>query len=937
MKSTVHSPQSTVRRFLSPVACRLSTNGNAILFSLIIMASALVASLGMASLVVGEIQTVALVPPAERAYYKAESFVEQGLWQKKQDPSYQKNKSDTLPNNYLCTAADCFASAPTTQNQVLKEFIATTAVADSRVTLHRDTPLQLDVDTSTASGAGRLTLSDIAGKNGFQGLEATIVAFPKNPQGLRQPLYRSFNNYPLYDHFYTMSQSESDYWAAYPDPNYRWNKEGIAGYLYPTQVAGTQPLYHSWNGSAGDNFYTMSQTEWNNAVGLGYGKIGITGYLLPYTGSQPNYNGSCLSGSAPLYRSYYGGSATDHFYTMSQSEWDLAATYGWAKEGIAGCMWTDAEPPSQVLVDKKTIPANQPNPAAIPLNAVTAKNPLNEPYPPLDKDNTYRLRLKALGADADVTPTVKDNAGDTSLQLRSPDFTVRSVAADGNARRGIQVQVGASPQANAVFDYVIFSDIDLKKQGQNPGPALPPPPPPPAPFFRLWHPGITDHYYTMSQGEYDYYGANGWVKEGVVGNMYPAAGADNTAPLYQSYNGASGDHFYTMSQGEWDGAANYGWAKQGIAGYLSPYTGSCPAGTAPLYRSSNGNIGDHFYTMNGDEWNKMVSYGWAQEGITGCMFPVAHPGAPSVSPLWEFYSSQWTDHFYTNNPGPWSPGVNYFNGYYLNSLPGYVYNGQDPGTIPFYWADNFPLPPHQPYQPSTPCSSRNPNACAHFYTTNPSEYDSNYLYSHGGYSPDGIMGFLAGYNGSSCPQGMTQFYRSYNSSKWDHWHTIYYYGALYYGYAYEGVSGCIWYAPPPAPPLPPQRQPLYEFYRSGYDHFYSLDYFVGPYFSYTLNGLPAYIHNSQVPGTVPLYQFYKGSPTYDHFLSTNYSDGATYGYAYNGTVGYIVPYGAGCGAGSTPLYQFYKNGDHFSSTNYGDGARYGYAYNGTIGCVWTSP
>ncbi|MEJ7662387.1 MAG: hypothetical protein WKG07_23875 [Hymenobacter sp.] len=89
------------------------------------MASALTISLGLTTIVAGEIRSAGPTPPAERAYYKAESYVEQALYNRKKNPNYNvadanqedwKNIAGPEGNGYVCTtaaAADaCFSREP---------------------------------------------------------------------------------------------------------------------------------------------------------------------------------------------------------------------------------------------------------------------------------------------------------------------------------------------------------------------------------------------------------------------------------------------------------------------------------------------------------------------------------------------------------------------------------------------------------------------------------------------------------------------------------------------------------------------------------------------------------------------------------------------------------------------------------------------------------
>jgi len=61
-----------------------------------------------------------------------------------------------------------------------------------------------------------------------------------------------------------------------------YSAEGITGYIFPTQVTQTVPLYRSYSAGGTDHFYTVNKAESDNAVAnLGYSYEGIAGYVFP--------------------------------------------------------------------------------------------------------------------------------------------------------------------------------------------------------------------------------------------------------------------------------------------------------------------------------------------------------------------------------------------------------------------------------------------------------------------------------------------------------------------------------------------------------------------------------------------------------------------------------------------------------------------------------
>ncbi|KAJ6454864.1 hypothetical protein C8R45DRAFT_1037388 [Mycena sanguinolenta] len=104
---------------------------------------------------------------------------------------------------------------------------------------------------------------------------------------------------------------------------------GVSARVFPTQETSTMPLYLVYlvqNGDISDHLYTMSETERDLALEIGYRDGGITAYIYP----------TPICGSIPYYR-LYDSAATEHFYTVSEAEQQshLAAA-AWSDEGIVG-------------------------------------------------------------------------------------------------------------------------------------------------------------------------------------------------------------------------------------------------------------------------------------------------------------------------------------------------------------------------------------------------------------------------------------------------------------------------------------------------------------------------------------------------------------------------------------------------------------------------
>lgn len=175
-----------------------SQQGNAALISLIVMSSAMTVSLGTVTVVVGEVKNAAIMPTAEHAYYKAESYIEQALWEKKRDPNYNIDSLAALNSSvtntsseYVCggnvvssswATVNCFLTSPNDGGALLKDFLATTSRLDNNtLELKQDKTQQLDIDTAvSASATGTLQVNYTTPVPATsEGLEVSIIAYSK--------------------------------------------------------------------------------------------------------------------------------------------------------------------------------------------------------------------------------------------------------------------------------------------------------------------------------------------------------------------------------------------------------------------------------------------------------------------------------------------------------------------------------------------------------------------------------------------------------------------------------------------------------------------------------------------------------------------------------------------------------------------------------------
>jgi len=123
-------------------------------------------------------------------------------------------------------------------------------------------------------------------------------------------------------------------------------------------------------------------------------------------------------------------------------------------------------------------------------------------------------------------------------------------------------------------------------------------------FFRYYHGGICDHFYTTNWGELGH-GKHGWNYEKTEGRIYKTQ-VSGTVPLYRWWNGK--DHFYT---GESRSFRNHGYESEGVAGYCFPR--ELGSKTIPLYRwYMGGSCNNHFYTTSDTEGRRS---GYKSEGV----------------------------------------------------------------------------------------------------------------------------------------------------------------------------------------------------------------------------------------------------------------------------------------------------------------------------------
>jgi hypothetical protein len=152
-----------------------------------------------------------------------------------------------------------------------------------------------------------------------------------------------------------------------------------------------------------------------------------------------------------------------------------------------------------------------------------------------------------------------------------------------------------------------------------------PPPPGPAGLasrYRLYHDGTKEHHYTTDEYEYLVLGTWGWVQEGVAHRVYRDAtpvGGVTPVPLYRLYHPGVQQHHWTVDSNEYDVLGSLGWIQEGVDGYILPV--AVAGVTTPLYRLAHSVLPLHLWTTDANEYAVLANQGWIQEGVAGHVVP----------------------------------------------------------------------------------------------------------------------------------------------------------------------------------------------------------------------------------------------------------------------------------------------------------------------------
>jgi hypothetical protein len=164
----------------------------------------------------------------------------------------------------------------------------------------------------------------------FQYAEVPFVIREPEPASVRMPYYRLYNANNG-EHHYTKDYAEYQFLGTIG-----WAQENIAYYIYDSAVTidniSAKAWYRLYNPNDGLHHWTLSEAEYNYLGGLGFQQEGLVGYFFDVE----------VAGSVPLYRLYNPNNGAHH-WTMDKNERDYIVSLGWNGEGIAGYVFTSIQ------------------------------------------------------------------------------------------------------------------------------------------------------------------------------------------------------------------------------------------------------------------------------------------------------------------------------------------------------------------------------------------------------------------------------------------------------------------------------------------------------------------------------------------------------------------------------------------------------------------
>ena len=151
-------------------------------------------------------------------------------------------------------------------------------------------------------------------------------------------------------------------------------------------------------------------------------------------------------------------------------------------------------------------------------------------------------------------------------------------------------------------------------------------------------------------------------------------------PVYRFWSDTLGNHFYTIDEAEKNKLINdysHVWIPEGV-GFYAYEDGWQPPETTPVYRFWSPTLESHFYTIDETEKNKLIvnySHIWTPEGIA--FFAYLHGQQPIAAlPVYRFWSDTLETHFYTNNEAERNKLVSIFS--HVWKFEGICWDGPNP-------------------------------------------------------------------------------------------------------------------------------------------------------------------------------------------------------------------------------------------------------------------
>ena len=130
-------------------------------------------------------------------------------------------------------------------------------------------------------------------------------------------------------------------------------------------------------------------------------------------------------------------------------------------------------------------------------------------------------------------------------------------------------------------------------------------------IYRLYNGNTGEHLFTSKLGEYISLVGNGWTGEGWSFEGYAKNSKEGNTPIYRLYNANAkgGDHHYTKNKNEADKLVKKGWKIDNNGNPIFYVKGD-----NEVYRLYDKKTGRHHYTPKKNEADKLIDLGWKDEG-----------------------------------------------------------------------------------------------------------------------------------------------------------------------------------------------------------------------------------------------------------------------------------------------------------------------------------